>query len=274
MALNQETSPTRSEIFTFVQITDVQFGYGESYEYDLDSFRYAVKQINHLNPDFVVMCGGDLGITATDHSAFTDFNEIRRGLNMPSYCALGNHDLIQDTPSRSNLESYRQIMGEDHLSFEHKGYTFIIVNTQLWKNPIKGEDEADLHDKWFIQTLKTAYEKQHHVFVVGHYPLFLKTADEEENAFTLPPARRTMLINLFEQYGVVAMLTGHTHAFIANNYNGVQLVSCETTSQNLDGRLLGFRMWHVGEARAPEHEFIAIARCGDDGRDTMKGGSK
>ncbi len=274
MSLSQRISPAQSEIFTFVQITDVQFGFGRSYEYDLDSFRYAVKQINHLSPDFVVMCGGDLGITTTDYSTFTDFNKIRTGLNMSSYCAVGNHDLIQDIPARSNLESYRQIMGKDYLSFEHKGYTFIIVNTQLWKNPVKGENEADLHDKWFIRTLKTAYEKKHHVFVVGHYPLFLENVDEEENAFTLPPAKRTMLLTLFEQYGVVAMLTGHTHSFIANNYNGVQLVSCETTSHNLDGRPLGFRMWHIGRARSPKHEFIAIARYGHEGGDPMKGRSE
>ena len=197
-------------------------------------------------------------MTTTDHSAFDDFNKVRAELNMPNYCTVGNHDLIGDTPSHSNLEIYRRLIGKDYCAFEHKGHTFIVVNTQLWKNPVSGESEAESQDQWFIEALTSASDQGHRVFIVGHYPLFRQDVEEEEDPFVLPLAKRKSLLALFERYGVVAMLTGHTHSFIANEYKGIQLVTCETTSQNHDGRPLGFRLWHVSAAEPPKHEFIAI----------------
>ena len=69
-----ETKP-----FTFVQICDTQLGMG-GYEHDINSFKQAVKQINKLKPDFVVICG-DLVSTPNDKS-FTDFKKIKDGLTM------------------------------------------------------------------------------------------------------------------------------------------------------------------------------------------------
>ena len=74
-------------------------------------------------------------------------------------------------------------------------------------------------------TLETAAGKQSPVFIVGHYPLFLKQPDEKEAYANLPPERRKQLLALFEQHGVVAMLTGHTHKVIVNDHHGIQLVT-------------------------------------------------
>lgn len=242
----------RPQSFTFVQICDTQLGMG-GYEHDVITFKAAVRQVNALQPDFVVICG-DLVNTANDKS-FSDFNEIRAELTVPCYCVPGNHDIGKE-PTQGSLAYYRQVVGEDYTSFEHKGYLFVLVNTQLWKSPMEGESKR--HDSWLKGTLETAARKQSPAFVIGHYPLFLKTPDEAEEYMNLSPTKRKELLSLFEKGGVVAVLGGHTHRLIVNEHNGIQLVNAETTSKNFDKRPFGFRLWHVEGERPFKHEFVPL----------------
>ncbi len=241
-----------AEPFTFVQMCDTQLGMG-GYEHDVNSFKQAVKQINTLEPDFVVICG-DL-VDKADEESFADFKQIKTGLAVPCYCAAGNHD-IGNKPTAASLERYRQVVGKDYYSFEHKGYTFVVANTSLWKAPVDGESEK--HDVWFKDTLKTASEKGSPVFVIAHYPLYITEPGEREDYFNLPVEKREELLALFKHHGVVAVLAGHTHRTIVNDYRGIQLVNGETTSKNFDERPLGFRLWHVGGERPFKHEFVPV----------------
>jgi len=241
-----------AEPFTFVQICDTQLGMG-GYEHDVNAFRQAVKQINALKPDFVVICG-DL-VDKADAKSFADFKEIKAGFAVPCYCAAGNHD-IGNKPTEESLEHYRRLVGGDYYSFEHKGYTFVVANTSLWKVHVDGESEK--HDTWFKETLDAASEKGSPVFVVGHYPLYIAEPGESEEYFNLPVEKREELLALFEKCGVVAVLAGHTHKTIVNDHEGIQLVNGETTSRSFDGRPLGFRLWHVGGEQPFKHEFIPL----------------
>jgi 3',5'-cyclic AMP phosphodiesterase CpdA len=238
--------------FTFVQISDTQLGMG-GYEHDVNSFKQAVKQVNALKPDFVLICG-DL-VENADEKSFADFNNIKAGFTAPCYCVPGNHD-VGNEPTRESLKYYRKVVGKDYYSFEYEGYTFVIVNTQLWKAPVQGESEK--HDGWFRATLKTASEKKHRTFIVGHYPLFVKKPDEDEEYMNLPLEIRKELLGLFEKRNVVAVLGGHTHKLIINDYKGIQLVNAETTSKNFDGRALGFRLWHVVDPKPFKHDFVPL----------------
>ena len=255
--------------FDFVQMCDPQLGFG-GYEHDLSTFRQAVKQINALAPAFVVICG-DLVDDAED-KLFADFKAIKAKLKVPCYCAPGNHDVGNEATAES-LKYYREVIGKDYYSFEYGGYTFLVVNTQLWKAPLEGESEK--HDAWFRSELKEASEKMRGVFVIGHYPLYLRKVDESERYENLPKEKRAELLNLFEEHGVVAMLGGHRHKTIINDYNGIQLVNAETTSKNIDGRPMGFRIWHVVEPRPFKHEFVPldsnnIEKPGVRWRDTIR----
>jgi len=220
--LGGDQSPA-TEAFTFVQICDTQLGWGFGYENDVNSFEQAVSHINGLKPDLVVICG-DLVNTFTD-SSIADFLQTRSGLTMPSYCAAGNHD-VGNSPTVSSLERYRAALGDDYFSFEHKGYTFVITNTQLWKAPVAGESEKQ--EPWLRQTLEAARDKNSPVFIVQHYPLYLKDPNEGEEYYNLPPAKRSELLALFEDSGVVAVLSGHRHQLVINEYKGIQLVTGTT----------------------------------------------
>jgi 3',5'-cyclic AMP phosphodiesterase CpdA len=238
--------------FTFVQICDTQLGFG-GYEHDVIFFKEAVKQVNALNPDFVLICG-DL-VDKADDKSFADFSKIKAEFTVPCHCVSGNHD-IGNKPTRDSLKYYREVIGKDYYTFEHKGYTFVIVNTQLWKAPLEGE--SDKHDSWLKATLQTAAKKDSRIFVVGHYPLFLKEADEKEEYMNLPVTKRKELLSLFVERGVIAVLGGHTHRLILNDFMGIQFVNGETTSKNLDNRPFGFRLWHVGDTRPLKHKLIPL----------------
>ncbi|MFW6114536.1 MAG: metallophosphoesterase [bacterium] len=238
--------------FTFVQLCDTQFGMG-GYEHDLKTFKQAVSQINGLNPDFVVICG-DL-VHDRNEQSFADFNKIKAQLDVPCYCVPGNHD-VGNNPTPESLQYYRQVIGEDYYSFEHKGLVFVCVNTQLWKSPL--EVETNKHDAWLKDTLQSAANKNASACVVGHYPLFLEKPDEEEKYMNLPKVKRKELLNLFEARGVIAVLGGHTHRLTMNQYKGIQLVNGETTSKNFDKRPLGFRIWSVTDEPPFKHKLVPL----------------
>ncbi|MFC1763899.1 metallophosphoesterase [Planctomycetota bacterium] len=238
--------------FTFVQLCDTQLGMG-GYEHDVNAFRAAVAQINALKPDFVVICGDLVGMP--NAQSFADFKAIKAELAVPCYCVPGNHD-VGNEPTRESLLYYRQVMGEDYYSFEHRGYLFISVNSQLWKIPV--EEESKKHDSWLTETLEVAANKRTPVFIIGHYPLFLEKPEEVEEYMNLPLAKRQELLNLFEKRGVVAVLGGHTHRLLINEHQGMQFVNGETTSKNFDKRPLGFRLWYVEGERPFKHEFVPV----------------
>lgn len=239
------------KLFSFVQICDTQLGMG-GYEQDIQAFKQAVKQINVINPDFVVICG-DL-IDRSAKGSFSDFIKIKESLNMPCYCAPGNHD-VRNIPNDSTLSYYRSIMGKDYYEFQHKGYSFIVTNSQLWK--VNVENESEKYDNWFKETLLTQGDKNIPVFVIGHYPLFVDNPLEEENYFNFPPVKRAEILELFTQNNVLAYLSGHRHELVINNYENIQLVSGETTSLNFDDRPLGFRVWEV-LSDTIKHNFIPL----------------
>jgi len=237
--------------FSFVQICDPQLGMG-GYSHDTASLGQAVQQINELECDFVVICG-DLVHHASD-SSFADFLDLTSEFDKPCYLVAGNHD-VGNVPNDTTLAYYRETIGKDYYTFEHGGYDFLVTNTQLWKTHI-GE-ESDLHHRWFEEVLSKAVGKRSPVFVIGHHPLFVEHADEEEAYFNLPPAKRQELLDLFTSSRVVAYLSGHKHETLLNNYEGIQLVTGESTSRNFDNRPLGFRLWDVDKDTVL-HQFVPL----------------
>jgi 3',5'-cyclic AMP phosphodiesterase CpdA len=247
--------PTRLgfQSFDFVQMCDPQIGFGE-YAADLRRFEQAARQINALRPDLVVVCG-DL-VNKPDEKSFVDFNAAKARLSVPCYVAPGNHDLGNE-PTLQSLEHYRRLVGKDYYAVDHKGCVFVVVNSQLWKTPVAGETEEQ--DRWLARTLQSAVKKHRRVFIVMHHPLFLKEAEEPDNYFNLPLGKRRELLALFESFGVVAILAGHTHTTATHDYHGIQIVNSETTSQNFDKRPYGFRVWHVAAQRPYQNEFVPLA---------------
>lgn len=239
------------EAFRFAHVCDTQLGMG-GYEHDLATFEQAVAQINALGVDFVVICGDLVG--RPNEKSINDFNRIRAKFEMPCHVVPGNHD-VGNEPTEASLQSYREVIGKDTFMFEHKGYAFIGVNTSLWKAPVAGESQK--HDAWLDRSLDQAAEQGTPTFILGHYPLFIKQADEPEGYYNLPFKTRHELLNKFAASGVVAVLTGHAHRIIINEYAGMQLVTGQATSKT-HGSPLGFRLWHIQGEPPFKHESIDL----------------
>ena len=251
LILNISCTKREQKPFSFVQLCDTQLGMG-GYDHDINTFRQAVKQINELNPDFVVICG-DLVNEAVD-SSYSDFKNIMKEFKIPCYIASGNHD-VGNIPNDTTLNYYRKTIGKDYYHFQHKKYSFIVTNTQLWKTDV--ENESEKHDNWFKETLKIQNGKQHPIFVIGHYPLYTESPEEEEHYYNLPVVKRKEILELFKKNNVIAFLSGHTHKLVINNYENIQLVSGETTSKNFDNRPLGYRLWQVSSDTI-KHHFVSL----------------
>ncbi len=241
-----------SRSFSFVQLSDTQLGF-DGYQHDLQSFEQAVKQINQLKPDFVVICG-DL-VNIPNDSSYLAFDRTKKKFNMPCYCVPGNHDMGKLPEDTSALLLYRKLIGKDYYRFKHKGASFIITNTQLWKTNVKNESEK--FDKWFVETVKTLGSQRRPLFVIGHIPLYVSDPEEKTEYFNFDPEKRKEILDLFTKNYVVAYLSGHTHKLVCNEYKGIKLVSCETTSKNFDNRPLGFRLWTVSPSSI-SHYFIPL----------------
>ena len=239
-----------SETFTFVQICDTQLGFG-GYDADVAAFEQAVRQINTLAPDFVIICG-DL-VNGPDERSLNDFTRINAGFEVPCHLVAGNHD-VGNEPTPETLAAYRKRFGPDHYAFEHRGSTFVVVNTCLWKFPVDGETQRQ--DAWLRETLGKANGS---VFIAGHHPMFIEQPDEDEAYFNLEPGIRAKLLDLYAGSGVVAVLGGHSHKLLLNDYRGMVLVNGETTSRNFDERPRGFRQWVVGaEDGTVKHSFVPL----------------
>lgn len=236
--------------FKFAQLCDTQLGMG-GYEHDIKTFEQAVQQINALNLDFVVICG-DLVHNAND-SSYADFKRIMNGFKIPCYPAPGNHD-VGKNPTDKSLQYYRETIGKDYYTFDNKGSSFIVTNTQLWK--VEVEQESEKHDAWFQNTLDSI-GKNSNIFVVGHYPIFIDAIDEKEKYFNLPHENRNKILRLFKEFNVQAYLSGHKHETIINKFGNTQLVSGETTSKNFDKRPMGFRLWEVSTDTI-SHKFVPL----------------
>ncbi len=258
-------SEPKKEAFTFVQIADTQLGYG-GYQHDVNSFEKAVELINKIKPDLVVICG-DFVEDFNDQSV-ADFLKIKSGLKVPSYLTPGNHEMYYQ-PSAAQLAKYRKIFGRDYFSFKHKGYTFVIANSQLWKSPLKGETEK--MDEWFKKTLKDAKAEKSPVFVVQHIPLYLKNPDEAEDVdYNLSPAKRKTLLAMMVDGGVVAVLGGHIHKTLIHNYKGIQLVNTPAISKNNDDTPQGFRLWKVESPTSITSEFVPLEKTAKDPNGLLK----
>ena len=183
------SSAETSNSFTFAQICDPQLGFGESYRHDVETFKQSVEKINELAPDFVVICG-DL-VNAANKESYSDFKEINSEFKVPSYLISGNHD-VGNSPTKGSLNRYRKTIGKDYYSFKNKGVTFVVVNSQLWKSPVR--DETEKQDSWLKKTLSAAKKEGNPVVILQHYPLFLEKPGETNQYYNLPLKTRKKLI--------------------------------------------------------------------------------
>ncbi len=253
------------ESFYFFQLADTQFFWGDD---PVGKWRSAIAQANRLRPDFVVVCG-DL-INRNGDAAKVDLEEDERrarayldgaaqlDASIPLRNVAGNHDVC-NVPTPETLAWYEQRFGPPWYAFTHKTAQFVVLESDLMKNPQGAPEAAEQQLDWLKQTLTTKMPdavRQRIVFM--HHPLCLKSLDEGDSYFLLPKKRRSELADLFRRSGVKTVFSGHYHGNVVVRDGELEMVTTSGLAKTLRGDPLGFRIVRVG-AEGVEHTFYAHA---------------
>lgn len=229
------------EDFSFVQLCDTQIGFG-GFDHDVDTLQKAVRQINALEVDFVLLCGDMVRHPEETENIAALKAELGK-LTMPCHLVPGNHD-IGHPQNANGVRRYREIFGDDYYGFDHKGHRFLVVNTSLWK--MDAPEELDRHNAWLDAQLHSAQVAQRPVIAAGHYPFFALHPMEPDNQGNVDRVHRHRWLESFAERGVTVYLSGHAHANFSHTYRGMKLVTTASTSFNFDGSPMAFRLWHIG----------------------------
>jgi hypothetical protein len=93
----------------------------------------------------------------------------------------------------------------------------IVINSSLIKEPSLAPIEAAAQEAWLRSRLHVARGEHARVIVFQHHPWFLMRADEPDQYYNLPLARRREFLDLFVKSGVTHVFAGHYHR---NSFGG------------------------------------------------------
>lgn len=156
--------------FFFLQMSDTHWGFkGPLVNPEAAAtLEKAVERVNALDtqPDFIVFTG-DLTHTTDDpqerRKRMTEFREIVRKLRVKDVRFMpGEHDAALDAG-----EAYREIFGETHYTFDHKGVHFIALDNV--SDPAASLGDAQL--RWLRDDLRSR-DREQPIVVFTHRPLF------------------------------------------------------------------------------------------------------
>lgn len=238
--------PSAREPFFFIQMADPQFGFfaaNQDFVRETANFERAIAAANRLRPAFVVVCG-DLTHRAGDTAQVAEYLRIVAQLDksIPLYSVSGNHDLALPL-SPASVRAYRQRFGPDYYTFENHGVFGIVINTSLIKEPAGAPDETAAQERWLRAVIDTARrEPRQRVMVFQHHSWFLARADEADQYFNLPLARRRELLDLLSSGGVSHVFAGHYHRNAFGRDGTLEMVTTGPVGKPLGKDPSGFRI--------------------------------
>ena len=191
------------EEFFFVQLSDTHWGYSGPANPQADStLRKAVATVNALDiqPDFIVFTG-DLTHT-TDDSAerrrrLTEFRGIVSELKVNDVRFMpGEHDASLDSAA-----AYKELFGETHYSFDHKGVHFVVLDNVSDRGASVGETQL----QWLKADL-AKLGKSTPIVVFTHRPLFNLAP-----AWDWATRDGAKVVEILMPYPNVTVFYGHIH---------------------------------------------------------------
>mmetsp|Transcript_2694 Transcript_2694/g.4713 ORF Transcript_2694/g.4713 Transcript_2694/m.4713 type:complete len:339 (+) Transcript_2694:599-1615(+) len=242
--------PVDDDAFFFVVVADPQIGMiqmNESWDEELELCKRAVREINRLKPNFVIVVGDLVNAHPNIYPNFPNIQEVTRQQTqdyldafnqvdnaIPVLNIAGNHDIGQ-TVTKQSIDDWRADFGDDYYSFwapmssSNKKVLGIVLNSQLMEDT---SEESQAMNKeqmtWLESTLRhsRALDQPVDIIVFIHIPPFLRQPDEVDfpdgftmykgfklgdSYFHLKNAARQPLIKLLDEYGVWKIFAGHWH---------------------------------------------------------------
>lgn len=249
----------QDDSFFFIQMADPQLFWGPA-----DLWQTAIDHANRLKPAFVVVCGDLINNAgeqekldlAEDERRTAAYRKIAAGLDrkIPLYNVAGNHDVC-NKPTLATYSWYRERFGKLWYSFNRGKCLFIVLESNILKNPVGSPQSAEEQMAWLRRTLDEADSQAfNHRIVFMHHPMCLATVDEDEQYFTMPRQRRAELLELFHNHRVAAVFSGHYHRNAYVKDGRLELVTTSSTGKPLGSDPVGFRIVKVHRDRI-EHTY-------------------
>jgi 3',5'-cyclic AMP phosphodiesterase CpdA len=204
--------------FRIIQISDTHLG--RRFPGLIANFHRVSEHIDASRPDLVI----NTGDVSFDGPSGRDDVEFAKSLHaaLPVACRYipGNHD-IGDNPTalgpapkppieEAHRQRFRDIIGDDHWSFEAAGWRFIGLNSLVMNSGLAFE--AEQFD-WLASELSRVNGRPVALFI--HKPVFLNLPDDPELPETsiryVPQPARARLIEMFGKVDLRLIASGHVH---------------------------------------------------------------
>jgi len=241
ICVTSQDKGTNSPYF-IIQVTDPQFGMNDGdkgFSFETALYEKAVKAINRLSPDFVVITG-DLVNNRENRDQVTEFKRISSMIKkeIPVWYLPGNHDLGQ-TPTQTDIDRFVTDYGHDRFAFQHKGSTFVGLNSQLIKSD--NPEAEDIQYNWLKEELAKSPHTGH-IIVFSHYPFFIKLAIEPETYSNIAYAKRKKYLTLLTDYHADAVFAGHLHNNSRGSWDDIEMITTSAVGKPLADAPSGLRI--------------------------------
>jgi Icc protein len=188
----------------------------------------AFHKARSIPADFAIG-GGDLvfDVSAVPRSRalslYDMYTKVEQDLGMKTYHAIGNHDVIgagadlisSDDPIYGK-RLWRQRFGATFFSFDHKGYHFVILDSIEYKADHSFIGIIDTEQLGWLKKDLASIPASMPIIVVVHMPLATSVfsyegSDSYKMSSMLTVTNAKEVIDVLDQYHVIAVLQGHTH---------------------------------------------------------------
>ena len=235
-----------SEPFSFIQLTDPQFGMfanDTNFVQETKNAELAVAAVNRLHPAFVVVTG-DLVNRTGDKAQIAEYKRIFGKIDstIPAYNVAGNHD-VGNTPTHEAIAAYEREFGPDHYSFRYRDFVGIVLDSNLIQSPERAKELAAEQERWLKTELERARsEKARHIVIFQHHPWFLSDVAETNQYFNLPREQREKFLPLFHELGVKHVFCGHYHRNVIARDGDLEIVTTAPVGKPLGKDPSGMRI--------------------------------
>lgn len=244
------------ELFTFIQLTDIQMGMfskNTNNDEEIRLYSLAINQINNIKPKFVVITG-DFVNNRTDTNLIKAFKHFTSLISkrIPVYLIPGNHDVGQ-IPDKEKLDFYFKHYSADKFNFGYKGVQFIGINSSLINS---GTEQEAKQLKWLKATLMKKSANMRKI-VFTHHPFFIADINEKDSYSNIPLQKRLDYIQLFKNHGVKMIFAGHYHNNSIAQYDGIEMITTSAVGKQLGNAKSGFNVVTVYKDSI-SHKYIEL----------------
>ncbi len=285
--------PSHKYLFQFAVISDTHIRLPEasneggylSNRLSIERAENTVQCVNKLNPDFVLHLGDlvhPIPALSLHQKTVKKARQIFSAIDADFYTLPGNHD-IGDKPNawlpapvveEHSHHTFSKYWGPLYQSFSTKNCHIICLDSPILNSGFSREDEQY---QWLEGELRRAKDGNHRLFVFMHYPLFICHPEEPTHYDNIDQPARNWLLDLFTDYNVDAVFSGHVHnpffgihnktryysvpsvAFVRPEYSELSTVAPNDEFGRNDLAKLGFYLVRV---YADRHQILPIRTYG------------